>query len=158
MATQYFRLNHSGGPLYVLAEENIEDLAISLHPVVGGALDGPVLAAVDLLTEIPGNQAVPFKAGENLDAGGYFLALIRSEYQGQSQRIRFCAGTKDQVSNCEVENEDEAQEPIPLQNTQEDKAAPWGCHATSSHYNLVLWGLLLWFGQKKRRPEDRLNS
>ncbi len=157
IAAQYFRLNHAGGPLYILVEEQIEDLAISIHPVVGGALDGPVLASMDLLTDVPGNTAVHFSEEEDLDAGGYFLVLVRSEYQGQSKRVRFCAGTQEHVSKCQIDDEDEALEPPPLPNAEEDEISPWGCHATNSHYNLIFWGWVLWCGQKKRRPEDRLN-
>jgi hypothetical protein len=153
MATQYFRLNHSGGPLYVLVEENIEDLTIVVQPVSGGALDGPVLDAKGILTNIPSNSLVGFNEEEYFNSGGYFLALVRTHYEGQSNRIRFCAGTKENVETCQLEQEDETpKEPATEVVDDNEPVSPWGCN-TSSNNNLLFWGVLLWFGQKKRRSK-----
>ncbi|MBL93534.1 MAG: hypothetical protein CMH56_17170 [Myxococcales bacterium] len=158
MATQYFRLNHSGGPIAVLLEEELADLAISLHPVSGGALDGPVLGATATMPSVAGNAVVTFNDEADFDAGGYFLALVRTHYEGESSRIRFCAGSPTNVSLCQLE-EETPQEPIEAAapSTDEDAATPFGCHATRPDLTWLGFGLLL-LGrrQKKRRPEGRL--
>ena len=137
---------------------NLADLAISLHPVSDGALDGPVLGATATLPSVAGNAVINFNEGADFDAGGYFLAVIRTHYEGQSSRIRFCAGRPEEVSRCQVE-EDTTQAPAqdPTTPTNEEADAPLlGCHASPA--DLSLWGLaLLLLGrrQKKRRPEGR---
>ena len=157
LASQYFRLNHSGGPIYILVEEPIDDLVISLHPVTGGALEGPVLASADSITNIPGNTHIAFKDETEFDAGGYFLVLVRSHYEGQSKRIRFCAGTHDSVAGCRTETEAIPDKENPA-NTDHEPPTAWSCHTTNTNTDFSILGLLLWLWQKKRRSEDRLNS
>ena len=157
MATQYFRLNHSGGPIAVLIEEELADLAISLHPVSGGALDGPVLGATATLPSVAGNTVVTFNDDANFDAGGYFLALVRTRYEGQSSRVRFCAGTTENVSRCHLEAESPQVPMAPPAPSNEEQAAPLlGCNAARPDFSFLALGLLLlWRRQKKRRPKGR---
>lgn len=94
LATTYYRLDHAGGPLVFGIESPAPELAFALHPVEGGADDGPVLDAV-----VAFDGATTGSLGD-LPAGGYWLVGTYPDPGTESLKRRFCLGSEAFVDAC----------------------------------------------------------
>ncbi len=95
VAARYYRIDHAGGPLEVSVSGEDPRLELGLHPVVGGAADGPIaepLAVWDAAT-------TPSLIFDDAPAGGLWLAVARAE-PTQVSKARICAGPPGQLGDC----------------------------------------------------------
>lgn len=96
LATTYYRLDHDGGALYFATGDDPTGLVFSLHPVAGGASDGPVEEpAVTWAPDAPGVEAL----GE-LERGGYWLVGTYPQQAENSVKIELCLGSEADVAAC----------------------------------------------------------
>jgi len=89
LAATYYRLDHTGGPIWFGLEEPAADLRFALFPVADGSDDGPV---AEELASWAGDQAGSWSVLDEAPAGGYWLLgtyPIRAE---ESVKVRFCLG------------------------------------------------------------------
>lgn len=97
LAASYYRLDHPGGPLWFANADDATGLVFSLHPVRAGAADGPVEPAVATWDGgLPGRMEV----AEDLPAGGWFLVGSHPVNASSSQKVLFCLGDAETVSDC----------------------------------------------------------
>jgi len=99
LAATYYRLDHDGGAIWFGAEEAAPELRFALFPVEGGADDGPVEPAVDMWTADQAG-AWSIAAGEDLEAGGYWLLGTYPMIADESIKVRFCLGSQDDAAAC----------------------------------------------------------
>jgi hypothetical protein len=99
LASSYYRLDFDGGALWFANLDDASGLVFTLHPVVGGSVNGPVGPAVAEWTPTaPGSQ----KLVEKLPSGTYWLVGSYPANADSSRKIAFCLGTETDVAPCLV--------------------------------------------------------
>lgn len=99
LAATYYRLDHGGGPIWFGAEEPAEGLIFALHPVEGGADDGPVEEALDVWTA-EAAESWALADGADLPAGGYWMLGTYAARADQSVKVRICLGDRADAEAC----------------------------------------------------------
>ncbi len=125
LAATYYRIDHAGGPLAFGIEAPAPELVFALHPVQGGAEDGPVEDAV-----VTFDGAATGVVGE-LPAGAYWLLGTYPAIGDQSAKRRFCLGTEAFVDACFA----------PADTGETGAEDPGGCACDSSSAQFPLLGL-----------------
>ncbi|MBZ5710381.1 MXAN_6640 family putative metalloprotease [Nannocystis pusilla] len=150
LAARYYRLDHSGGPLWFALAEPAPGLEFTLQAVAGGQSDGPVEPAA---LAWDGADPTPRLLAE-LPAGGYWLAVVNPVLADMSIPAHLCAAASRDALACA----DPAPEPMatttdgPPPDTDAgddlppDTDACNGCRATSPAF---AWLLVL---LRRRRP------
>jgi MYXO-CTERM domain-containing protein len=96
LAATYYHLEHSGGPLCFGSADDGAAVHFALHPVQGGAEDGPV---GDAAAEWYGDAGVVQELGD-LPAGGYWLVGTYPQIAAESTKVHFCLGDPADVEVC----------------------------------------------------------
>ncbi len=127
LAANYYRIEHAGGPLWFGIEEPAPELVFALHPVEGGADDGPVGEALD--TWIPDEAAAWALAdGQDLPAGGYWIIGSQPRQSDGSVRVRICVGDEATATACAPAAADDDDDTVDDDDSADDDD---GCACTS---------------------------
>ncbi|MEM7155430.1 MAG: MXAN_6640 family putative metalloprotease [Myxococcota bacterium] len=101
LSTEYWRIDHEGGPLVFGADEALDHAVFSLHPVADFAADGVVGDAID---EWEASEAGHHTVGPgDLPEGGYWIVVSRPVVADSSTRARVCVGPLEHVEACEID-------------------------------------------------------
>lgn len=98
LAASYFRIDHPGGDLWFAQEDDATGVSFALHPVAGGAPDGPVEDA--LVTWIGSLGPTRRLLASDLPAGGYVLVGAYGVIAESSRKVHLCLGDEDSVLAC----------------------------------------------------------
>ena len=99
VSTQYWRLEHAGGPLWLGADDALPGVVVSLHAVEGGAADGAVGEALASV-QVDAAGAVSLADAAELPPGGYWLVVARPAVAEGSAQARVCVGGLEHVEGC----------------------------------------------------------
>ncbi|MCX4241046.1 MXAN_6640 family putative metalloprotease [Paraliomyxa miuraensis] len=99
VATEYWRIDHPGGPLWLGADAPLPGVELSLHAVQDGAPDGVVEDPLALET-VEAQGVIAMAGGAALPAGGYWLVVARPVEASSSARARVCVGDEVHAAGC----------------------------------------------------------
>ncbi len=148
LSAQYHRLTHAGGPLWFGLAASAAPLRFALHPVVGGAQDGPVGPAT---LQWDATQAGARELAE-LPAGGYWLTVAHPEVSTASTQARLCLGDEVAARRCvddavPVPEPESEPEPEPMSGTD------GACDCRGGPPPSLAWLLLIFSpGIRRRSP------
>ncbi len=98
LAASYYHLHHQGGEMAFALDEPLPEVRFSLHPVVGGALDGPVEPAA---LEWEGSaEGEGLRSVGDRPEGGYWLVASLPEPLAATAKARLCFGPASAVEEC----------------------------------------------------------
>ena len=146
LTTNYYLLEHTGGPLYWSMAKDSSNLLLSLYPAA--AQFGDVEPSLDLWSSDV-EEPYALAEGVSLASGFYWLVVMNPTTTGNSVYTDICLGPLEVAQRCIPEEEPE--EPVSNEGTDpsdqgnEDAETSSGCQqATHPSLWLLLFGLFCW--------------
>jgi hypothetical protein len=99
LSARYYRVDHAGGHLWLACEDDPGPLVASVHPVAGGAADGPLASSA-------GPWGLPAHGALDLgeyDPGGVWVVVSHPRHDGPITRVRFAFCSGEDASACDDE-------------------------------------------------------